>query len=246
VRAKLWDYQQQRGQADEERLPGSVLEILDFLVQVHEDRAEPWLPYLSLSPLRPVEGHPAFRRPQSITVDPVVTPPHLGGHNNETNMDEPILDYLISRHGVKSFLDVGCGPGGMVEAARKRGLTAIGIDGDANVKPDILHDYTKGPIEQDLSLPNPTMVWCVEFVEHVEEAYWANVADTFRRGDVLFLTHALPGQGGYHHVNEQLPEYWIAKMGQIGFGLDEESTSQCRAVAINTYTKRSGMVFTKS
>jgi hypothetical protein len=245
VRSKLWDYRQQRGKEGEEALPTSVLEVLDFLIQVHADRSEPWLPYLSLSPLCPEEGHPAFRRPQREVPEPTITPPHLGGHNNETNMDEPILDYLIARYAPKSFLDVGCGPGGMVAAARKRGLVALGIDGDNSVKPDVLHDYTKGPMERTLDLPSPVLVWCVEFVEHVKEAYLLNVLDTFRRADVLFLTHALPGQGGYHHVNEQLPEYWIDAMDKIGFGIEKKATTDSRSVAINTYTKRSGLAFTK-
>ena len=76
--------------------------------------------------------------------------PHLGGHMNKTHVDAGALEWLIS-NGAKSFLDIGCGPGGMVELATEKGLTARGIDGDHtiprfNIDSFIIHDYTTGPI----------------------------------------------------------------------------------------------------
>jgi hypothetical protein len=37
------------------------------------------------------------------------------------------------------------------------------------------------------------------------------------------MTHALPGQGGYHHVNCQPPEYWINHMKERGYNLSEDN-----------------------
>ena len=42
--------------------------------------------------------------------------------------------YLTEKFGIKSFLDIGCGPGGMVQLAAWRGLDAMGIDGDWEVR----------------------------------------------------------------------------------------------------------------
>ena len=74
--------------------------------------------------------------------------PHLGGHMNKTHVDEGAFKWLLST-GVGSFLDIGCGPGGMVELANKHRVRAIGVDGDYTVTrfdPTyfIIHDYTTG------------------------------------------------------------------------------------------------------
>ena len=54
----------------------------------------------------------------------------IGSHGGKTWVDEGALDYLIEKYGIKSMVDVGCGPGDMVELAQGRGLEAYGIDGD--------------------------------------------------------------------------------------------------------------------
>ena len=54
--------------------------------------------------------------------------PHLGGHQNKTHLDNGALDWLIKTFDAKSFLDIGCGPGGMVELAKSKGLLVKGID----------------------------------------------------------------------------------------------------------------------
>ena len=54
---------------------------------------------------------------------------HLGGHNGLTHLDEGALKWLQSL-GHKRFLDIGCGPGGMVQLAEQLGFVVKGIDGD--------------------------------------------------------------------------------------------------------------------
>lgn len=39
------------------------------------------------------------------------------------------------------------------------------------------------------------------------------------------MTHALPGQVGYHHVNCQPKEYWINLFAQRGFAYKEVETN---------------------
>ena len=59
---------------------------------------------------------------------------HLGGHQNKTHLDHGALDWLIKTTNAKTFLDIGCGPGGMVELAKSKGLLVKGIDGDHTLK----------------------------------------------------------------------------------------------------------------
>jgi hypothetical protein len=195
-----------------------------------------------------------------IITDSNGLPGHLGGHENETHVDEGALDYLIERFGIQSYLDVGCGPGGMVELAHSKGLVALGIDGDFTLqRPEpnryITHDYTKGSpdVSGRWSICVPEIMspdlwdlgWSCEFLEHVEERYMDNYMDTFLKCKRIVITHAFPGQGGHHHVNEQDPNYWFHHFGQRGFMLDIKTTDELRkrSTMKERYIRVSGMVF---
>lgn len=179
----------------------------------------------------------------------IETPPHLGGHQGMTWIDEPVLDYLIARYGITTMLDVGCGPGGMVKLAGEKGLRVAGIDGDWSVARAgiAIHDYTAGPFVWPLGWPDRTdLIWCVEFVEHVEAGYQDNYLTTFDAGRVLFLTAAYPGQGGHHHVNEQGERYWIELLTSRGWVEDLEATQWVRKHGATPFAQMTGMVFTKT
>jgi SAM-dependent methyltransferase len=180
---------------------------------------------------------------QPLTDQERTLPPHLGGHFGNTNMDEATLDYLIQRFDTQSMLDVGCGPGGMVDAAVRKGLNAQGIDGDPFMKRDrvLIHDYTRGMV----TIYRFDLIWCTEFVEHVEAQFEENYLTTFDAGHVLFLTAAPPGFPGWHHVNCQPETYWIARLAEHGWALDHEATAWVRANGGHVFTTRQGLVFTK-
>jgi SAM-dependent methyltransferase len=175
-------------------------------------------------------------------------PGHLGGHENETHIDEGALDYLIRKYEAKSYLDVGCGPGGMVELAETKGLEVLGVDGDftivrTNPKNFVLHDFTKGaaPLGDRLF----DIGWSCEFLEHVEERYMDSYMDAFKHCKRVLVTHAFPGQTGHHHVNEKEPNYWFNKFGERGFLLDVIATNEVRTAStmIQKYIRTSGLVF---
>ena len=107
------------------------------------------------------------------TLEEVIMNEHLGGHLNRTNIDEGAMQWLIDTFNPKTFLDIGCGPGGMVDYAIECGLEAMGIDGDPEVKKDSIykHDFVEGPVDID---NNYDIGWSVEFVEHVYEDYMDN------------------------------------------------------------------------
>lgn len=172
-------------------------------------------------------------------------PPHLGGHFGNSNVDTATLDYLIDRYSITSMLDVGCGPGGMIDAAKQRGYDAWGIDGDPYMERFnvIVHDYTTGPFVPPRRFG---LIWCMEFVEHVEAEYQDNYLATFDGGRVLFLTAAPPGFPGHHHVNCQPPEYWIELLSQHGWALDTEATQWVRANGGHPFSTRQGLVFVRS
>jgi hypothetical protein len=180
---------------------------------------------------------------QPLTENERKLPPHLGGHFGNTNLDEATLCYLVSRYRIESMLDVGCGPGGMVELAWRLGLHAWGIDGDRFGPPWIIkHDYTTGPY---VGMP-ADLIWCTEFVEHVEAQYQENYLATFATGQVLFLTAAPPGFPGHHHVNCQPESYWMQLLAQHGWRHDREATAWVRQNGGHIFSQRQGLVFVRS
>lgn len=155
---------------------------------------------------------------------------HLGGHANKTNVDNGALDWAISTLNPKTFLDIGCGPGGMVELAESKGLDSLGIDGDFtleryNPSKFLIHDYSKGPALLDKKFD---LGWSVEFVEHVYAEYIPNYIQSFQQCKTLIMSFAPPGHGGYHHVNEQTQEYWIDVLEKYNFKFEPILTQEMR------------------
>jgi len=166
-------------------------------------------------------------------------PEHLGGHSGKTHIDKGALGWFTEM-GFSSFLDVGCGPGGMVHQAEIQGFDSFGIDGDFTLErynPErfLIHDFTTGPVSLDRTFD---VCWCVEFVEHVYAEYILNFAVAWQQCKNLAMTHATPGQGGYHHVNEQPKEYWIDVLDQYGFDYSESMTEELKLrTTMNTHKK---------
>lgn len=186
----------------------------------------------------------------------IVMTDHLGGHLNRTNIDEGALQWLIDTFNPISFLDIGCGPGGMIELAASKNLFARGIDGDPTVaSPDIVtHDFELDPVDKlhDALGGVYDIGWSVEFVEHVYEKYMDNYMPAFRNCKVVVITYAPPGTPGHHHVNLQEEDYWIDKFKEYGFTYNAEMSSKLRESSTMNLKKKShekrfvqkrGMVF---
>ena len=47
----------------------------------------------------------------------------------------------------------------------------------------------------------------------------------------MVVTHAYPGQGGHHHVNEQEKEYWIDIFNKNDFRYDFSLTNKIKSVS---------------
>lgn len=172
---------------------------------------------------------------------------HLGGHYGLTHVDEGALDFLIETFGIKSLVDIGCGPGGMVQLARTKGLEAIGIDGDDTIERPIdiiIHDYSTAPLKLDKEFD---CAWSVEFVEHVDHEYVPNYIATFQSCKVVVMTHAMPKQVGHHHVNCMNFEYWLGIMQFAGFEpmMDATNHLRQRSTMKDIFIKNTGYVFVK-
>ncbi len=179
------------------------------------------------------------------------TNPHLGGnihYGDPSTFCPQVWDYIIQRFAIKSVLDLGSGEGYSAAYFHSKGLITIATDGllqnyQNSVYPTVLFDLTKGAF-----VCNVDLVHCQEVVEHIEEIYIENLLLSLTCGKILLMTHALPGQGGYHHVNEQPYEYWAQKLAEKGFELFVEETNHIRKIsslAGYPFFARSGLLFVK-
>jgi len=179
-------------------------------------------------------------------------PSHLGGHENETHIDEGAVNVLLDSYDIKSVLDIGCGPGGMVEHFKNRGLDVTGIDGDfvverpESIKDNVLiHDFEKGPWLPELPDVTYDLAWSVEFVEHIWAKHMSNFIRTFKCCRYVIFTHATPGQPGHHHVNCRSADYWLGVMESNDFEIDVDVTNKVRnsSTMKERYIRTTGLVF---
>jgi len=178
-----------------------------------------------------------------------VTAEHLGGYvpgGDPATRYPELWDWFVREHGVRSVLDVGCGDGVAVDHFAALGCRVRGIDGVPQDHPLIVeHDYANGPYVPSGSWD---LAWSCEFVEHVAEEHAPNYLATFRAAKLVLMTHADPGQQGWHHVNCRPASYWIRLFAGTGFVLDDGLTLTTRELAcanpspLNHYA-RSGLVF---
>ncbi len=181
-------------------------------------------------------------------------PSHLGGHKNRTHLDEGVLSFMIKEFNIKSLIDIGCGPGGMVNLAEEMNLKTLGIDGDFTIKRKgenfLIHDYTLGPTKLNSKFD---MAWSCEFVEHVHEEYIDNYIKDFQLAKYIVMTFS--EKQGHHHVNINNEEYWIKTFENYDFKYDKDYTQKIRSVSTmnaigkfagkKEFVKTNGLFFSK-
>jgi SAM-dependent methyltransferase len=120
---------------------------------------------------------------------------------------------------INSAVDFGCGLGTWLRAFKESGVVeALGLDGKwcntqllfKNIEE---HEFRCVDMEQAIKLDKTyDLVVSLEVIEHISE----QSADTFvqslvNAGKIILFSGAVPGQGGFNHINEQWPSYWIEK-----------------------------------
>jgi len=128
---------------------------------------------------------------------------------------------------VQSVVDVGCGTGPWLRAARLKGIVDLqGFDG----VPAPISALT---VERELirltDLTQPIAcgrrfdaALCLEVAEHLEQTHANQLVGTLvALSDQVVFSAACPGQPGQHHVNCQWPDYWQSLFNAHGFVCDD-------------------------
>ncbi len=174
---------------------------------------------------------------------------HLGGNirgGDPFTWCPEVWNYVVERFGIASVIDLGSGAGNAALYFHRRGLQVCAVDGlDENIEkaiyPTIKHDMTTGPFIGKFDL-----IHCQEVVEHIDAAFLPHLLTTFASAKFVLMTHAVPGQRGFHHVNCQPTAYWIHHLSAISFSLLEEDTRRIRAIAKAEgakYMRDTGLMF---
>jgi SAM-dependent methyltransferase len=129
---------------------------------------------------------------------------------------------IFRTHCPTSLLDVGCGTGTWLKAARDFGVTdVVGIDG---ILVPEGRRHLSGVIEQR-NLTDPfhlgrrfDIAMCLEVAEHLPETSAAGLISSITsHSDKVLFGAACPGQYGQHHINCQWPSYWQGFFNRNGF-----------------------------
>jgi len=127
-----------------------------------------------------------------------------------------------------SLLDVGCGRGTWIKAAKESGVKeCFGVDG-VDITTDDLLFRKENFLHQDLTKPwdlkrRFDLVLCLEVAEHLDKGFAPILIDALtKHSDRIVFSAACPGQPGQHHVNCQWPEYWQRLFNDFGFVCQDE------------------------
>lgn len=152
---------------------------------------------------------------------------HDTKESGSRNAADAILALTLQVIDVATVLDVGCGYGSWLAAARELGVSDLtGIEGpwaaqwrDRGV---LVTDFDL--LLMDLEIPFTLdrrfdLVICQEVAEHLTssraDAFIAELCAASSRAVVFGA--AIPGQGGPNHVNERWTTEWAARFAEHGF-----------------------------
>jgi len=149
---------------------------------------------------------------------------------------EAIADVLVARFGRSSVVDVGCAAGHLVEALRRRGLPAMGVDGAPDAPSFWPGEHRSSYIHADLAAPATRLpptegVCCLEVAEHLPASVAGRLVSLLlcHRPQWVVFTAAPPGASrDPSHMNEQPYYYWAALFADRGYALDAGLTCSLR------------------
>lgn len=145
--------------------------------------------------------------------------------NNDTNATI-LVPMFIEMFQPKSVCDVGCGLGAFLGTFKKNGINEVsGFDGEWADREKIrkyLADTEFTCIDLEQEIPTVAqkydLVLNFEVAEHINEMKSDNLIEFLTKlSDTVIFSAAIPGQGGYKHINEQWEEYWEEKFIKRGY-----------------------------
>lgn len=154
--------------------------------------------------------------------DPSIYLHTTDAHN--TRAAEQVVPILMNMFSPKSVLDVGCGTGTWIqvfntvpEIQEAHGIDGHHIDMTKLVIPET--QFSKHDLSKPLQLNRQfDLVISLEVAEHLPPTSADDfVQSLVHHGETIVFSAAVPGQGGYNHIHEQWPSYWIKQFARHGY-----------------------------
>lgn len=125
-----------------------------------------------------------------------------------------IVPLIMESIGPTSVVDVGCGKGAWTLAFAQAGCKTVSIDGPWT---DLTELTAAGLTTLRLDLSEAItldatfdLAVCLEVAEHLEQSSARTLVKSLcDLAPLVLFSAAFPGQRGTHHVNEQLPSWWV-------------------------------------
>jgi hypothetical protein len=118
-------------------------------------------------------------------------------------------------------MDVGCGGGSWLQVWKELGVDDLtGVDSEPPRRP-VCYAWKVWDLTRPMDLGRKVdLVQCLEVGEHLPtDAASTLVASLTRHAQVILFSAALPGQGGWQHINERPPAYWRTLFETHGFAI---------------------------
>jgi hypothetical protein len=168
---------------------------------------------------------------------------------NEHAHDPSLSKALIEICPKTRIYDFGCGPGNYVQDMRKAGIESLGFDGNP-VTASFPHCAVADLTDTTFRMEPVEFVMCLEVGEHVPKEYedklFATLDHHVLPGGMVVLSWAVPGQGGYGHVNCQTNEYVRDRMSALGYTTLPEIERVLRSRCSLQWFKNTIMAFRKA
>ncbi len=147
------------------------------------------------------------------------------------NFFDQIAKRIIEQFEPKTVLDAGCAWGFLVEAFRKRGVEAYGVDiseyAIQNIYPDIKPYCWIGSITEPF--PNKyDLITCIEVLEHMPQGEAEKAIENLctHANEIVFSSTPFDYKEATH-FNVHDPEYWAEQFARYGFYRDMEADMSC-------------------
>ena len=135
--------------------------------------------------------------------------------NGSRSSAREMLPFVFSLLAHDAIVDVGCGKGTWLQAAKELGVKrVIGLDGeylDKSILAIEESEFRPADLTEPIRFDGARfdLAMCMEVGEHLPPSASSTlVASLVSLAPAVLFSAAIPTQGGTGHVNEQWPEYW--------------------------------------
>jgi hypothetical protein len=138
---------------------------------------------------------------------------------------EIVVPLLNSVFQPASVIDLGCGTGDWLSVWKRHAVSSVkGYDG-VWVPPSalVISEDEFNAVDFCAAIPDmgfADLAMCLEVAEHVPASVGKQFVSVLcRTAPVIVWSAAVPGQGGYGHVNEQYLSYWVQEFANKPFDI---------------------------